>query len=218
MSYALFWSGGKDSLLALDRATQEGVPITHLINIYDGQTDRVKFHGVKRSAIALQAAALGKTLIQRRADSDHFEEAFLSLLGTLKSLDIRGVCFGNIHLSDIRAWYEQRSRSFGFDHIEPLWGGAPRALLNEFVQRGHLSRIVSVHSGFGRPAWLGETFSAPFVRDLLADKTIDACGERGEYHSFAFGGPLFTTQLKMAVRDVFESDSHLILDFDVEET
>lgn len=216
MNCALFWSGGKDSLLALDRATQMGLNVSHLVNIYEGNGNRVRFHGVRHSAITQQAAALGKNLVQHETHAEDFEHVFLEALEALKKLDIKGICFGNIHLADIRAWYESRTRSFGFEHIEPLWGNKPDALLHEFVERGHCSRIVSVNLNCGRPEWLGQTFTSAFVQGLLDDDSIDACGERGEYHSFAYGGPLFRTKLKMNPLKTFEHESHLILDFDLD--
>ena len=39
-------------------------------------------------------------------------------------------------------------------------------------------------------AWLGRVIDADFVRDI-ARTGIDPCGENGEYHSFAYGGPFF---------------------------
>jgi diphthamide synthase (EF-2-diphthine--ammonia ligase) len=42
---------------------------------------------------------------------------------------------------------------------------------------------------------------------------MDACGERGEYHSFAFGGPLFQTPLRLHDESQLEMENHLVLDF-----
>jgi diphthamide synthase (EF-2-diphthine--ammonia ligase) len=58
MKYALFWSGGKDSLLALDRGQRFGLNIRCLVNLYDGNSSRVRFHGVRKELIAEQANAL----------------------------------------------------------------------------------------------------------------------------------------------------------------
>jgi hypothetical protein len=44
MRCALFWSGGKDSLLALDRAQQDGIEVSHRVNIQEGSSGRVRFH------------------------------------------------------------------------------------------------------------------------------------------------------------------------------
>src|SRR5947208_7520542 len=105
MRHALFWSGGKDSLLALDRAQRAGVPVTHLVNLYDAASGRVRFHGVRRELIAAQAQSLGKELVRKGTEAQSFEVAFLSVLDELRQAGVGGVVFGNIHLADVRAGY-----------------------------------------------------------------------------------------------------------------
>jgi uncharacterized protein (TIGR00290 family) len=215
MRHALFWSGGKDSLLALDRAQQRDLEITHLVNIYEGTSGRVRFHGVHREIVAAQAKALGIELLQKNTHPDNFEQAFRSAMEELKRLGVGGIVFGNIHLADIRAWYEQRTREMGFRHIEPLWGDSPSTLIREFVRRGHRARIVSVYLTCGRKEWLGREFSEDLILELERTENTDVCGERGEYHSFAFGGPLFQTPLTLHDESQLEMENHLVRDFSI---
>ena len=215
MRHALFWSGGKDSLLALDRAQQRDLEITHLVNIYEGTSGRVRFHGVHREIVAAQAKALGIELLQKNTHPDNFEQAFRSAMEELKRLGVGGIVFGNIHLADIRAWYEQRTREMGFRHIEPLWGDSPSTLIRDFVRRGHRARIVSVYLTCGRKEWLGREFSEDLILELERTENTDVCGERGEYHSFAFGGPLFQTPLTLHDESQLEMENHLVLDFSI---
>lgn len=210
MKYALFWSGGKDSLLALDRARRSGLDLSHLVNIYEGNSGRVRFHGVRSELIRAQADALGMSLVQKFTHPEAFEPVFLSALDELKALRIGGIVFGNIHLADVREWYELRTRAAGFEHIEPLWGFAPGTLVREFVDRGHRSRIVSVNLSFGRREWLGREIAGDFVAELEQLQGVDVCGERGEYHSFAFGGPLFREPICLQSGEPFEMENHLI--------
>lgn len=217
MKYALFWSGGKDSLLALDRARRFGLNVEALVNIYEGNTGRVRFHGVRKELIAAQAAALGLDLVQGQTHPQSFEGTFTSLLRSLKGKGFDGLIFGNIHLADIRAWYEERTLALGFQHIEPLWGCSPSSLLNEFIERGHQARIVSVHLTCGRREWLGRDFSAEFAAELAHAENVDVCGERGEYHSFAYRGPLFRTPLVLRNQRPFEMENHMILDIELAE-
>src|SRR5258708_10225195 len=125
MNCALFWSGGKDSLLALDRARRNGLRVTHLVNIFHDGFGRVRFHGVRRQYIQSQADALGLTLIQKAASPETFEEALLAAFEDCRALGIGGVVFGNIHLADIREWYESRTRPAGFEPFEPRCGDSP---------------------------------------------------------------------------------------------
>jgi uncharacterized protein (TIGR00290 family) len=212
MSYALFWSGGKDSLLALDRARIAGLEIQWLVNIYEGTTGRVRFHGVRKELIQAQARALGIELLQEKTGPETFEHAFFRALDEVKRLGAGGIVFGNIHLADIRAWYEERTTARGFEHVEPLWGSSPSSLLREFVERGHQARVVSVYLTCGRKEWLGRDFSQDFIAELERCKNVDVCGERGEYHSFAFSGPLFHAPLEPYASAQFELENHLFLD------
>jgi diphthine-ammonia ligase len=215
MKYALFWSGGKDSLLALDRGRRFGLDIQALVNLYEGNSGRVRFHGVRKELIAEQAKALGLELFQRNTHPESFEEAFLLALQELKERGFDGIVFGNIHLADIRAWYEQRTTAQGFQHIEPLWGCPPSSLVREFIDRGHQARIVSVYLTCGRREWIGRDISEGFVAELEQIENVDVCGERGEYHSFAFAGPAFRTPLELRNLSQFEMENHLILDIDL---
>jgi uncharacterized protein (TIGR00290 family) len=213
MKYALFWSGGKDSLLALDRARRAGLDVTHLVNIYEGNSGRVRFHGVRRGFIRTQADALGMSLVQKHTHPENFEQALAAALVDLSAAGIGGIVFGNIHLADIRAWYEERTKGAGFEHVEPLWGDPPAVLIREFVERGHHARIVSVNLSCGRAEWLGRDFDAVLIADLEAAAPADVCGERGEYHSYAYGGPLFRAPLQIAEEGRLEMEGHLVLDF-----
>lgn len=212
MSCALFWSGGKDSLLALDRARTAGLEIHWLVNIYEGTTGRVRFHGVRKELIQAQARALGIELLQEKTGPETFEHAFFRALDEVKRLGAGGIVFGNIHLADIRAWYEERTTARGFEHVEPLWGSSPSSLLREFVERGHQARVVSVYLTCGRKEWLGRDFSQDFIAELERCENVDVCGERGEYHSFAFSGPLFHAPLEPYASAQFELENHLFLD------
>ncbi|KPJ86765.1 MAG: hypothetical protein AMS18_15225, partial [Gemmatimonas sp. SG8_17] len=122
MIYALMSSGGKDSTLALDRARRQELDVRYFVNIYDGATQRVRFHGVHRELIARQAQALGLEPLITEAAPDGFEAAFLKLLGELQQRDVTGVIFGNVHLAEIRWWYEERVLEAGLRHVEPIWG------------------------------------------------------------------------------------------------
>ena len=41
-------------------------------------------------------------------------------------------------------------------------------------------------------AWLGRAIDEGFTTDIARHPDVDPCGERGEYHSFVYGGPLFS--------------------------
>ena len=212
MAYALMSSGGKDCTLALDRAQRQGIDVRFLANIYEGSTGRVRFHGVPHELIRQQAAQLGLELITAHTTPRNFEPVFLEVLETLKSRGCTGIVFGNIHLADVRAWYEERVRRAGLDHLEPLWGDPPIELIHEVVERGYRALVVSVDLQQGAAAFLGRELDADLLTEIGIAEDLDPCGERGEYHTLVFDGPTFLRPLAYRSAGSVEIDGHRFLD------
>jgi uncharacterized protein (TIGR00290 family) len=190
--YALMWSGGKDSALALWRARHRRLEVDWLVTVYDRATERVRFHATPVAAIELQAKAAGVSLVSVATDWETFDASLRETFATLVRQGCTGIVFGDIHLADVRGWYEERTRAAGLEHVEPLWGESPADLLAEFVAIGGRAVLTCVETAKLDASWLGRVIDADFVRDI-GETAIDPCGENGEYHSFAYSGPFFDT-------------------------
>ena len=186
------WSGGKDSCLALTRARRLGLGVTTLVNFFDEPTGRVRFHATRRELIAAQGFALGLRLIQYPTRPETYERVFEDALHDLFRSGLRGAVFGDIHLADVRAWFEERVRAVGLEHVEPLWGERPADLLAEFVDSGHEAVVTCVDTAQLPASWLGRMIDEGFAADIARHPDVDPCGEHGEYHSFVYSGPVFT--------------------------
>ena len=193
--YALMWSGGKDSALALLRARAQHIDVSRLVNFYDPATDRVRFHATRSELIAAQAETIGVEIVQLGVAWERYEPAFRDLLAGLKIEGFRGVVFGDIHLADVRAWYEDRVTAAGLEHVEPIWGERPAALVAEFVASGSRAVLTCVQRSKLDERWLGRIIDERFTAEIESTG-IDPAGENGEYHSFAFSGPLFREPLR----------------------
>lgn len=189
-AYALMWSGGKDSALALDRARRAGIEVARLISFYDSATRRVRFHATRVEMLEAQATAIGLPLRAIATSWPGMEGALRGELSSLREEGFAGVVFGDIHLADVRAWYEQRVTAAGLEHLEPIWGEPPAALLGEFVSSGGRAVITCVDLARLKEAFLGRVIDESFPGDIAATG-VDVCGENGEFHSFAFAGPVF---------------------------
>lgn len=212
MSYALMSSGGKDSTLALDRARRHGLEVRFLANIYDGSTGRVRFHGVRHELIAAQAASLGLECVQAGAEPEEFEEVFLRVLDDLKAKGCQGLIFGNIHLEDVRGWYERRVQGKGLEHVEPLWGEPAIELVHEIVERGYRAIVVGVDLNQPAAGFLGRELDADLLTEIGITDGLDAAGERGEYHTFVYDGPSFAYPLLIQPGESVDFDGHRFLD------
>lgn len=212
--WAVAWTGGKDSTLALHRSRTAGRRVTRLVAVVDGETGRVPYHGTRAGVLAAQASALGLTLeLGRTGPERDFETTFVQLLDRLAADGIEGLVFGNVHLADVRAWWEKRVRAAGLEHEEPLWGGDPGRLTREFVQLGYRARVVSVQSD--SPAdrgWLGRELDPELLAEIRARPELDPCGERGEFHTVCRDGPLFLHGVDLREGEKLEVEGHELLD------
>ena len=184
------WSGGKDSAMALERARRAGIEVARLISFYDSATRRVRFHSTRVEMLERQAAAIGIGLHAIPTSWQEMEAKLRHELASLRDEGFTGVVFGDIHLADVRAWYEERVTAAGLEHVEPIWGEPPQALLDEFVGSGGQAVITCVELATLDEAWLGRIIDERFASEIVTTG-IDVCGENGEYHSFAFAGPIF---------------------------
>ncbi len=212
MPYALMTSGGKDATLAFDRARRDGIDVRLLVSLYDGASSRIRFHEVRKQLIAHQSAALGLDLLAVPTPPEAFEPVFNDTLAALRDRDIEGVIFGNVHLTDVREWYERRVNAAGLEHVEPLWGDPAVEIAWEVVERGYRAVVVSVNLRERATKFLGCEFDADLVTQISVVDHMDPCGERGEYHTFVFDGPEFQHPVGFTRGRIAEHDDHRFLD------
>lgn len=212
MAYALMSSGGKDSNLALDRARRDGLDVRFLVNIHDGVSGRVAFHGVREPLIHAQAEVCGLEYVSAATGEQPYEPVFLTLLDTLVDRGARGVIFGNVHLADVRAWYEKHVSARGLEHVEPLWHMEPIDVVRGCVDRGFRAIVVSVDEKQRAGDLFGREIDKNFVRAVAGRSDIDACGERGEYHTFVYDGPTFSAPIAFSRGSIREDRGHRLLD------
>lgn len=215
-SCALCWSGGKDSALALHRLRAQGTAVRWLVNLFEQSSGRVRFHGVRAELVQAQAAGLGLQLVQRPVTPEGFEAAFRAALGELRARGCEAVAFGNVHLQEVRAWYEERVRAAGLTHLEPLWGSPPGKLVREFLDLGYGAVVVSVDLRLGKAGWVGAQVDEAFLRSV-EEAGADPCGEFGEYHTFVFSGPAFLRPVRFRMGQLLEREGHRFVDLLPEE-
>ena len=187
---AVMWSGGKDSAIAAWRARSSGRELRWAVTAYDEVTDRVRFHATRIDRVRAQVTAAGLEHLAVPTTAESFDERVRAALSGLAARGCAGVVFGDIHLADVRSWYEERTAAAGLEHLEPLWGERPGALLQAAVREGFRAVITCVDRERLDASWLGRVIDEDSASEL-ATLGIDACGENGEYHTYAFDGPVF---------------------------
>jgi uncharacterized protein (TIGR00290 family) len=192
------WSGGKDSALALHRLLcDDAYEIVALLTTYNEQYQRVSMHGISLALSELQARSIGLTLdkvfVSERSSNEEYTLKMAERMLAYKEQGVRTVAFGDIFLEDLRKWREENLAQIGMRAIFPLWKHDTRALMDEFIALGFASRVCCVsEEHFGENA-LGRDVDREFIEALPPG--VDPCGENGEFHTFAYAGPIFKEPL-----------------------
>lgn len=212
----LAWSSGKDSAWALHAMRRAGdVEVVALLTTFNQAFDRVAMHAVRRTLVEAQAEAAGLPLIDVPlpwpCTNDDYEAAMAGALATAKARHgITHVAFGDLFLEDIRAYREERMRGTGLTPLFPLWGQPTGALAREMVDGGLKARITCVDPHALAPAFAGREFDRSLLDDL--PRGVDPCGENGEFHSFAYDGPMFSEPVPVGLGGVVERDGFVFAD------
>lgn len=148
-----------------------------------------------------QAAALGIELITPRASWQDYERVFIETLRDLKAKGCDYGIFGDIDLQAHRDWEEKVCAAAKTEAVLPLWDENRLDLVNEFIETGFSSVVICVNEKFLPKEFCGRVFDKEFIKDLPA--SVDACGENGEFHTFAFDGRLFKNPVSYKIDEIY---------------
>jgi uncharacterized protein (TIGR00290 family) len=202
---ALSWSGGKDSALALHALrTEHDLEPEVLITTVTEQYERISMHGVRRSLLERQAAALGIELvaveIPPRCSNEVYEARWARAFASEPLDGIDTVAFGDLFLEEVRAYREERLATAERRGLFPLWGRDTAELARSFVAAGFEAILVCVDPRQLDPSFAGRAFDQRLLEDLPPQ--IDPCGENGEFHTFVHAGPVFDRQVPFEIGEV----------------
>lgn len=198
------WSGGKDSLMAL-WALPEEYRAAGLITHVQTETGRTSVHGVRRELVEAQAVALGLPLhtveLPPTPSNAEYEARIEAAYAPFGAQGIKHIVYGDLFLEDIRVYRDQHLARMGIEGVYPLWGQNTRALAEKFIGAGFRAVLACVDTTQLDAAFVGRDFDAAVLRDLPPG--ADPCAENGEFHTFAYAGPLFSAPLPVKIGPAF---------------
>jgi diphthine-ammonia ligase len=210
---AVSWSGGKDSYLALDRVAN-AFDVQALVTMFTEDGTRSRSHGLRPEVMSRQANLLNLPLVSGRGSWETYEEEFKRVLRDLARYGFSHVIFGDIFLDQHKAWVERVCNESGLEAIEPLWGEDTTALLQEFLATGAQAQIVATKAALLDEKWLGRILSEEML-STFESLRVDACGERGEYHTLVFASPRMTAPLQLREVARLVHDGYWMLDLEL---
>jgi uncharacterized protein (TIGR00290 family) len=213
-SFALSWSGGKDSALTLWTLRGQGAEPEALITTVTDAYDRISMHGVRRELLARQVEELCIPLVEIVIPPGCPNAAYdARMAGAFASAPLSGVeavAFGDLFLEDVRAYREARLAAGGKRGLFPLWGRDTGELAREFIAAGFEAIIVCLDPRALDPSFAGRPYDERLLAKLPA--SVDPCGENGEFHTFVKAGPVFAEPIACETGDVVERDGFVFCD------
>jgi len=212
----LAWSSGKDSAWALHVIRQSSeFEVVALLTTVNQTYSRVAMHAVRECLVEMQAAAAGLPLIKVPIPSpctnEIYEQAMGEAMARARAEGVLHVVFGDLFLEDIRAYREKQLAACGMTPIFPLWRRDTRELAEEMIAHGLSAYLTCVDPRKLDRSFAGRRFDAGFLRELPAD--VDPCGENGEFHTFANGGPMFKQAISVTAGEIVEREGFIFADF-----
>ena len=203
------WSGGKDAAFALHQLIQSGVyEVVHLHTVLDATTQRVGMHGVHETVLRQQTEAIGFPLrvlyLEKSESNESYSQLVRDFYEQCAQEGIDAVAFGDIFLEDLRTYREALLVSSGLESIFPLWKKNTTELLSDFLSAGFKTLVCSADATFFTPEQVGQTIDTDFSSKI--SPLVDPCGERGEFHTFVYDGPLFQKPIEFVKGNVLKHE------------
>jgi diphthamide synthase (EF-2-diphthine--ammonia ligase) len=212
------WSSGKDSAWMVHVLRQRGaVEIGALLTTINESAQRVAMHGVRVDVLKAQAASIGAPLwivpIPSPCPNDVYERAMADAVARAVGEGFTHAAFGDLFLDDIRRYREERLAGTGLTPLFPLFDSGPgytRRLAREMLAAGVRARIACVDLKALDARFGGREFDATLLDEL--PPSVDPCAERGEFHTCAYAGPMFTHPIALDTGIAVERSGYLFTD------
>jgi len=209
------WSSGKDSAWLVHVLRQRtDVELAGILTTVNEKYARVAMHAVREELLEAQADALGlplwKVPIPSPCPNEVYERAMAAAVQRAVADGFTHMAFGDLFLEDIRRYREEKLAGSGLTPIFPLFGLDTAQLAREMIAGGLKARLTCVNPKVLDPKFAGRDFDGALLDEL--PPSIDPCGERGEFHSFAYAGPMFSKPIAIKSGEIVERDGFVFAD------
>ncbi|MGA9668338.1 MAG: hypothetical protein WBQ94_03975 [Terracidiphilus sp.] len=212
----LSWSSGKDSAWTLHVLRQQpNIEVVGLLTTVNTEFQRVAMHSTRLSVLEAQAEAAGVPLwivpLPWPCSNEIYEARMAEACKRAVDEGVEAIAFGDLFLQDVRAYRETKLKPTGLEPLFPLWEIPTDALAREMITGGLRAKLTCVDPKQLPASFAGRDFDALLLNDLPPE--TDPCGERGEFHTCVYDGPMFTAPLHLQGGDVVHRDGFVFADF-----
>ncbi|MGD0939954.1 MAG: ATP-binding protein [Terracidiphilus sp.] len=212
----LSWSSGKDSAWALHLLRRQAdIEVVGLLTTLNAEFQRVAMHGTRLSVLEAQAETARLPLwivpLPWPCSNEVYEQRMSEACGRAIREKVNAIAFGDLFLPDVRAYRETQLKATGLEPLFPLWELPTAELARTMIAGGLRAKLTCVDTKQLPGAFAGREFDAALLNDLPPE--IDPCGERGEFHTCVYDGPMFANRLNLEAGEVVDRDGFMYADF-----
>ncbi len=207
MRVLVSWSSGKDSAWALHTLRSNGSDVVGLLTTLNEDVGRVSMQGVRRQLLHVQADTVGLPVwevpLPSPCPNDEYERRMSATMERAVDEGITHIAFGDLFLNDVREYREEKMAPTGISPLFPIWCGenGTEALAEQMVASGVGAIITCVDPSQLDPSYVGQRW-----QPAALPRGVDPLGERGEFHTFCWAGPMFPNPIRITTGEVVERD------------
>jgi uncharacterized protein (TIGR00290 family) len=212
----LSWSSGKDSAWTLHILRQNpDIEVVGLLTTLNAEFQRVAMHGTRRAVLEAQAEATKLPLwivpLPWPCSNEIYEERMAKVCERAVNERIDAIAFGDLFLREVRAYRENQLKPTGLEPLFPLWDLPTAELARTMIVGGIRAKLSCVDTKQLPGSFAGREFDASLLQDFPPE--TDPCGERGEFHTCVYDGPMFSAPLQLEPGEVLDRDGFMFADF-----
>jgi uncharacterized protein (TIGR00290 family) len=219
----LSWSSGKDSAWALHVLRQQpDLEVVGLLTTFNEEVDRIAMHAVRRELVEAQVAAAGLPLVPVMlpypCSNEVYEDRMRTAIAEAKASGLTHIAFGDLFLEDIREYRVRLLDGTGVEPLFPIWTTAEDTpdLARQMLNAGLRAVLTCVDPKQLDKGFVGREFNETLLADLPPG--VDPCRERGEFHTFCYRCPEFSTEIPVTDGEIVQRDGFWFADLRPTET
>jgi uncharacterized protein (TIGR00290 family) len=211
----LSWSSGKDSAWTLHLLRQQpDIQVGALLTTFNAEADRVAMHAVRRALVEAQAERTGIPLwaveLPWPCSNSEYEDRMRAVCQRATAVGITAIAFGDLFLQDVRDYRIRQLQGSGLEPLFPLWQIPTPQLSREMIAAGVKAKLTCVDPSKLERSFAGQDYDSRLLQTLPAG--IDPCGENGEFHTFVYDAPIFSSPIAVRSGEVIERDGFVFAD------
>ena len=207
MKSAVLFSGGKDSVMALNYALNNGDDVEYLLSIKSENDESYMFHvpNIHLTDLISQAVEIPiievKTSGVKEEELEDLKEGFKQL----KSLGIEAIYTGALFSNYQRSRIEKLADELDMMVVSPYWHKDPKEYMDLVIGSGFKVIISGVFAEGLDESWLGRIIDEEALAELvkISEKTyLHLAFEGGEAETLVIDGPIFKKRIEILDADI----------------